>query len=79
MYEEIDLPLNWPAEVNYHEAKAFCHWLGPKYRLATEAEHNVMRGQLPSVNKGIVSDPAYHKDWAMNLHFKYGSSTVSYM
>lgn len=26
--QEIDLPMNWAVEVNYHEAKAFCNWLG---------------------------------------------------
>ena len=40
--EEIKMPWSWPAEVNYHEAKAFCHWkseqLGLPVRLPTEAE-----------------------------------------
>ena len=31
-------------DVNYHEAKAFCTWKGPDYRLPTEAEHHRMRG-----------------------------------
>ncbi|MBA6347485.1 5-histidylcysteine sulfoxide synthase [Colwellia sp. BRX8-9] len=26
LLNEMPLPLNWPAEVNYLEAKAFCHW-----------------------------------------------------
>jgi putative 4-mercaptohistidine N1-methyltranferase len=38
----IDLPWDWPAEVNYLEAKAFCNWLASKtgkpIRLPTEAE-----------------------------------------
>ena len=38
------MPMDWPAEVNYHEAKAFCAWKGPDYRLPTEAEHHAMRG-----------------------------------
>ncbi len=42
MAEEIDMPWSWPAEVNYHEAKAFCHWKseqqGLSIRLPTEAE-----------------------------------------
>ncbi|MEM1058594.1 MAG: 5-histidylcysteine sulfoxide synthase [Verrucomicrobiota bacterium] len=40
--EVIDLPWNWPAEVNYLEAKAFCNWKAEKtgrpVRLPTEAE-----------------------------------------
>ena len=49
--EEIAMPWNWPVEVNYLEAKAFCNWksetTGTTYRLPTEAEwyrlHNVAR------------------------------------
>lgn len=40
--EEIDMPRNWPVEVNYLEAKAYCNWLSAKkgktFRLPTEAE-----------------------------------------
>lgn len=40
--EEIPMPWNWPVEVNYLEAKAFCNWKsareGKTYRLPTEAE-----------------------------------------
>jgi len=40
--EEIPMPWNWPVEVNYLEAKAFCNWktskLGKTFRLPTEAE-----------------------------------------
>lgn len=40
--EEIEMPWNWPVEVNYLEAKAFCNWktekTGKTYRLPTEAE-----------------------------------------
>ena len=38
------MPWDWPVDVNYHEAKAFCSWKGPDYRLPTEAEHHRMRG-----------------------------------
>jgi 5-histidylcysteine sulfoxide synthase/putative 4-mercaptohistidine N1-methyltranferase len=41
--EEIEMPWNWPAEINYLEAKAFCNWKthkeGKTYRLPTEAEY----------------------------------------
>jgi 5-histidylcysteine sulfoxide synthase/putative 4-mercaptohistidine N1-methyltranferase len=42
MAQVIDMPWNWPVEVNYLEAKAFCNWLarrsGEPIRLPTEAE-----------------------------------------
>lgn len=40
--EEIMMPLDWPAEVNCHEARAFCQWkkatTGQTVRLPTEDE-----------------------------------------
>ncbi|REL28988.1 5-histidylcysteine sulfoxide synthase [Thalassotalea euphylliae] len=53
---EVPLPLNWPVEVNYLEAKAFCNWLvqttGRDIRLPTEPEWYALRekvsGDLPS-------------------------------
>ena len=42
MTEEISMPWDWPVEVNYHEAKAFCHWkaaqTGMPVRLPSEDE-----------------------------------------
>ena len=42
MTEEVPMPWNWPVEVNYHEAKAFCNWkqktTGQPVRLPTEDE-----------------------------------------
>lgn len=42
MLEIIEMPLNWPVDVNYLEAKAFCNYKslkeGKSYRLPTEAE-----------------------------------------
>lgn len=47
MTEEIPLPWNWPVEVNYLEAKAFCNWqaarTGLAIRLPTEDEWNRLR------------------------------------
>ncbi len=43
MTEEISLPRNWPVEVCYHEAKAFCSWMsaqsGRSVRMPDEAEY----------------------------------------
>lgn len=42
MTEEVDMRWDWPVEVNYHEAKAFCNWkkklTGQAVRLPTEDE-----------------------------------------
>jgi 5-histidylcysteine sulfoxide synthase len=44
----MDMPLSWPAEVNFHEAQAYCNWRQEqdntdlKYRLLTEAEFQVL-------------------------------------
>jgi 5-histidylcysteine sulfoxide synthase/putative 4-mercaptohistidine N1-methyltranferase len=42
MTEVVDMPWNWPVDVNYHEAKAFCNWkakqTGQPVRLPTEDE-----------------------------------------
>ena len=42
LLSEVPLPLNWPVEVNYLEAKAFCNWqaqtTGRHIRLPTEPE-----------------------------------------
>ena len=39
-FDEIDLPLDWPVEVNHYEAMAYCRWKGKNTRLMTEAEWN---------------------------------------
>lgn len=42
MLEMIDMPMNWPVDINYHEAHAFCHYKSEKdnsnYRLLSELE-----------------------------------------
>ena len=47
MLEVIDLPWNWPVEVNQLEAKAFCNWqaarTGLPIRLPTEDEWHRLR------------------------------------
>ncbi len=56
MAEVIDMPWSWPVDVNYLEAKAFCHWLGAKkgkkLRLPTEPEY------LRIYDENIVGDSA---------------------
>ncbi|MEW6990130.1 5-histidylcysteine sulfoxide synthase [Colwelliaceae bacterium 6441] len=52
LLNEIPLPLNWPVEVNYLEAKAFCQWKTQQsksyIRLPTEAEWYCLRNKISS-------------------------------
>jgi 5-histidylcysteine sulfoxide synthase len=41
MFDVLDLPLDWPVEVNYYEAIAYCRTQGETVRLMTEAEWNL--------------------------------------
>lgn len=56
-FEVIDMQWDWPAVVNYNEAKAYCIWRSGKdnkqYRLLTEAEHHSLRQY-----NNIVADQA---------------------
>jgi formylglycine-generating enzyme required for sulfatase activity len=45
MFNIVDMPFNWPVEIVYHEAKAFCKWKGESYRLISEAEHHAIRDE----------------------------------
>lgn len=71
MTEEVEMPWDWPVEVNYHEAKAFCEWkrehTGLLIRLPTEDEWY----RLCSV-AGVeeVDDRPAHA----NLHLDHGAS-----
>lgn len=75
MFDDIDMPLDWPVEVNYHEAHAFCSWKGQGFRLLTEAEMNVIRDDELPPSAGTKSDVIYQNDVQFNLNLKYGSST----
>ena len=73
MLEEIDMPWNWPADVNFHEAKAFCNWLsaktGKQLRLPSEPEWY----RLYELN--IEED---HTDWIKapgNINLEYWASS----
>ncbi len=63
MTEEIEMPWDWPAEVNFHEANAFCKWKGEKsgqlirmptedewYRLCSEAGVKEIDNKAASAN-----------------------------
>ncbi|MGB0938326.1 MAG: 5-histidylcysteine sulfoxide synthase [Colwellia sp.] len=72
LVEEIPLPLNWPAEVNYLEAKAYCNWqselTGDNIRLPTEAEWYCLRNKIST---DLV-------DWTQapgNINLEYSASS----
>ena len=50
MTRVIDMPWDWPVDVNYLEAKAFCNWksaqTGKSIRLPTEAEWYCLRNAI---------------------------------
>jgi 5-histidylcysteine sulfoxide synthase/putative 4-mercaptohistidine N1-methyltranferase len=73
MLEEIELPWNWPVEVNFLEAKAFCNWLAAKsgkaIRLPSEDEWNRLRdlAQIPD-------SPSWERAPG-NINLEYWSSS----
>ncbi|KOP27335.1 sulfatase-modifying factor protein [Hapalosiphon sp. MRB220] len=66
MFDEIDLPLDWPVEVNHYEAMAYCRWQGKDTRLMNEAEYN-----LATYGDDFTKDIDDIDNY--NLNFKFGS------
>ncbi|KAA1176132.1 5-histidylcysteine sulfoxide synthase [Marinobacter salinexigens] len=72
MTEEVEMPWDWPVEVNYHEAKAFCEWkreeTGLPIRLPTEDEwHQLCTvAGVEEVGQGTANS---------NLHLDHGASS----
>jgi len=64
MTQVIEMPWDWPVDVNYLEAKAFCNWkserTGLSIRLPTEAEWYCLREaiatDLPDWDPGTAVD-----------------------
>jgi len=73
MLEEMDMPYNWPVDVNYLEAKAFCKWKsakeGKEYRLLSEAEWHRLYQRA-----GITDVPEFD-DRKANINFRYWASS----
>jgi len=71
---EIELPLNWPVEVNCLEAEAYCRFKsakeGKNYRLPTEAEWLVMAQESTAVKEGVFDDTR------ANINFNHYASSV---
>lgn len=74
MTQEVSLPPDWPVEVCYLEAKAYCNWLGEKLnkpiRMPDEGEYRRML-EVGQLDKEHV-DSAIQANW--NLEH-YASST----
>ena len=72
MTDVVAMPWDWPVEVNYHEAKAFCNWkkvsTGLNYRLPTEDEWYRL---YDDSNVNEIPPNAHAKG---NLHLDYWAS-----
>ncbi len=73
MASEIPLPWNWPVEVNYLEAKAYCNWKGEQsgrpVRMPTEDEWNRLRDVCE------IPDQPYWERAPGNINLEYWSSS----
>ena len=73
MTEEIDMPWDWPVDVNYHEAKAFCSWKSTTskqpIRLPTEDEWYRL------YDVANLSEVPHDAPAAGNLHLDYYASS----
>ncbi|KAA3624609.1 MAG: 5-histidylcysteine sulfoxide synthase [Bacteroidetes bacterium] len=67
VFENITMPLDWPVEVNAHEAWAYCSWKGEEWRLMSEAEFTLIADEI----KKQKGDPAFSGSY--NVNFQYGS------
>jgi len=77
-FEEVAMQWNWPVNVNYHEAYAYCTWRSEHekqsipYRLISEAEHHRMR--TPSKNDLIMKNNGLQmREDKININLAYGS------
>lgn len=66
MFEEQLMPLDYPVEVNCHEALAYCNWLGQGFRLIKEAEFQLL------VQRELQERDCAFED-CYNLNLKFGS------
>lgn len=73
----IDMPWDWPAEVNNLEARAFCKWksskLGTYVRLPTEDEYYAIRNVL----KKDHTDWEYQEVGNINMEYWMSANPVN--
>lgn len=72
MLEEIDMPWDWPVDIAYLEAKAFCNWkseqTGTLIRMPTEAEWQILRNT-------IDTDQPFWEHAPGNINLEYYASS----
>jgi len=73
LLEVIDMPWNWPVEVNYLEAKAFCNWKSARsdkpLRLPTEDEWARLRDEA-----GVSDQPEWADAAPGNINLEHYAS-----
>jgi len=75
---EIDLPYDWPVDVNYLEAKAYCNWkatqTGKPIRLPTEDEYYRLCEHC-----GLADEPEWGPRGGApgNINLEYGASACA--
>jgi 5-histidylcysteine sulfoxide synthase len=62
LFSEVDMPWDSPADVNFHEARAYCNWKAkrdnlPGLRVLTEPEHHVISNYAASDRADVSCDP----------------------
>ncbi len=81
IFQYIPMPWNWPVEVNFHEAQAYCRWKNLQdksplyYRLLTEAEFNSLRGRQvdPVLQNRPYRDYNDFAEFKANFNFIWSS------
>lgn len=81
MFQVIDMPWDWPVEVNHLEANAYCKWKGDGFRLITEPEWRLIAGFQDSYAQDVAErDPGVGSkqtdlSTGYNFDMLFGSST----
>lgn len=75
MLQEIAVPWDWPVEVNYLEAKAFCNWRSAqsscRIRLPSEDEWHRLRDHVD-----ILDEPDWPTPAPFNINLEHAASSV---
>jgi 5-histidylcysteine sulfoxide synthase/putative 4-mercaptohistidine N1-methyltranferase len=74
--KELPLPLNFPVDVNYHEAKAFCNWKSAKegrsFDLPNEAQWHSLR-----IESGVKDEPQWGEVANANINLEHFASACA--